>query len=129
MFFTDSNYWIALFCDREENHSRANELSANLSAQRLALSEHALGEVFTVICRRYNANAALEATEALLDTQNLVVEQAEPEDWRQAALLGAKYGVSFTDALIVILMRNSGSTEIVSFDADFDRMQNLQRIF
>lgn len=128
MPYADANYWIALFCDREENHARAVELSHTLSTQRMYVSEHALGEVFTVIAMRYGAHAAYGPCAALLHDPLITVVQASELDWKPALNLALKHEVSFTDALTIMLMRHDGEQRILSFDAEFDGFPGVKRI-
>jgi uncharacterized protein len=41
--------------------------------------------------------------------------------------LFAEYGVDFGDAMIVASMRDSGSSELFSYDGDFDRIEGVRR--
>ena len=66
MLFTDSNYWISLFCESDQDHARAAELHREIAHERLILSEHALGEVFTVILRRFGRSLAFTSCGSLL---------------------------------------------------------------
>jgi predicted nucleic acid-binding protein len=49
-------------------------------------------------------------------------------DILEALALAAEVEVGTTDALAVVLMRREGTTEIYSFDRDFDRFEGVRRV-
>ena len=128
MLFTDSNFWISLFCEKEENHARAAGLNKEFEHENLLLSEHALGEIFTLILKRYGKLRAFEVSQAVLEEPTLEIVQAGENEWREALELGKKFGFSFCDCLTLAQMRSNLIKKIISFDSDFDRVAGVQRI-
>lgn len=126
MLFTDANYWISLFSEKEENHERAVVLESQTAHERLVLSEHALSEVFTIISRHYGRSLAFTSCGSLLTEPRVEVMQADYEDWKEAIKIGLNYDVSFTDAITVVLMRSNNVKKIVSFDSDFNKFKGIQ---
>lgn len=128
MLFADASYWISLFCENEENYSRALELKDDLSHETIYVNEHAFGEVFTFIARRHGGQVAFEKANAIISNSHIEVLQAGEDEWREALELGRKYGFSFTDCLTAVQMKKTGVRELVSFDSDFDKIPWVERV-
>jgi len=71
---------------------------------------------------------AREVLRGLCTRETVDVLPAERRDFLEALAVGAETERGTTDALAAVLMREHGVREVYSFDADFDRFQDLRRV-
>ena len=128
----DTGFFIALTRENDERHSRANEIERELAERGEAMffTESVLGEFASSIARHDNPKLAHFKAEQLLQSQRLsVVLSTEAEVAEALSLLGQYRFSSYADAISVSVMKSRGIKRIVSFDAEFDRVPGIKRIF
>jgi len=69
-----------------------------------------------------------EVLRGLCTRETVEIVEADRRDLLEALAVGAETGVGTTDALAAVLMRAHGVREVYSFDADFDRVQDIRRV-
>jgi uncharacterized protein len=112
-----------------------HKVEAQLLIERLIASGQRLVtdvEVMQEILHRYTAIDRREAIGPALKVTLDVVDQVFPVDkadvLRAAEIVDNRLLFSARDAVHIAIMERHGVTEIVSFDADFDRWPGLKRI-
>jgi predicted nucleic acid-binding protein len=129
--FMDSSFIIALVRQGDEQHKRALELRENNRNKRtFVISDHVLGEVVTFLGKRDNKEIAYKVGIALLESSDVkVLYPDESELELSLEALKKLDGLSLCDALTAVLMNRHKINKVLSFDSDFDRFKNIERIF
>jgi len=127
LIFVDSSFFIALANSRDRWHGRAEELARSLTEAKL-VTELVIAESVTCIGALGGGKAGTEVYEAITENCEVVfVDKRLLTDCMEVYL---KYDgtLSLADAASIAIMRERGIKEIVSFDADFDRVKGISRI-
>lgn len=121
MKFADTSFWFALQESRDRNHDQARRLVAQ-GIGRVVVSNHVLGETWTLMRRRgghASATGFLDRLQALPDVEVVHVEPVvEADAWRWLRRHDERE-YSFTDATSFALMRRRRIREALAFDGDF----------
>lgn len=130
MVFIDSNIPMYIVGAPHPNKDRAIEVATELvrNNERLVTS----AEVYQEILHRYVAirrfeviGPAFEALDALVDD----ILTFGVEEIREAyGIVSSISGISARDALHTAVMRQAGINRILSFDAGFDAVPELERL-
>lgn len=127
MIFVDSSFFIALANSRDRWHGRAEELARSLPDGKM-VTELVIAESVTSIGALGGGKAGMEVHEAI--TQNCEVVFVDKRLLTDSMEVYLRYDgtLSVADAASVTIMRERGVKEIVSFDADFDKVTEISRI-
>lgn len=122
MVFVDTSFWYALRAVRDARHDEARELLTAVADRTLVTTNLVLGELWTLLVRRAEHDAAVRADRAVRRRRGLRIERVEPDD--EAAAWTWLYdhderGYSFVDATSYAVMRRLGLREALGFDGDF----------
>jgi predicted nucleic acid-binding protein len=131
MVFLDANVPMYLVGADHRNRTAAAAI-----LQRLALEGRKLVtdvEVYQEILHRYTAIRRTDAIQPAFDTLSELVDEVFPLSLElvhaaQAIVLGYP-GLSARDAVHIATMQSRSVKEVLSFDAGFDRVPGLTRIF
>ena len=131
MIFVDSNIPMYLVGAPHPHKSDARRLLERFVAEKTPLVTDAevLQEIlhrYTAINRRQDIRPAFEALLAVVEGV-YSIERADVESARDLVL--GKRKMSGRDALHVAVMERNGVKRIMSFDADFDGVPTLTRIY
>ena len=131
MIFLDSNVPMYLVGAEHPNKARCLVLLERVVREREVLVCDA--EVFQEILHRYHAIRRPEAIPAAWRALSDLVDEVFPvemEDVERARALLAEElpALSARDALHVSIMRRHGVSEVLSFDAGFDRVRDVARL-
>lgn len=96
--------------DRIENGERVISSAAHLS------------EFANIVQRRAGAAASCEALSSLLGMDNIDFSDVDKGHYLLALEIAKESGVGVNDCLAAVLMSKNNSSEIYSFDTDFDRL-------
>jgi len=131
MTFVDSNIPMYLIGAAHPHKVDAQRLLDRCIAERTRLVTDA--EVLQEILHRYHAINRLDAVKPAFDVVLSIVDETYPielPDVEQARVLLASSGkISARDALHVAIMRRNGVGKILSFDAGFDGIAGIQRLY
>jgi predicted nucleic acid-binding protein len=120
--FADTSFWFALQERRDRRHDDATAL-VRAGVGRLCVSNHVVGETWTLLRRRAGHTAAvgfLDRLALLPDVEVVHVDAAtEAEAWRWLRRHD-KREYSFVDATSFALMRRRRIREALAFDGDFN---------
>jgi predicted nucleic acid-binding protein len=131
MIFIDSNIPMYLIGAPHPNKTAAERLvgAAISSASRLVTDV----EVFQEILHRYSAIHRLDAVNPAFELLQKIVDEVFPvglDDVQRARelLLAGSGSLSARDALHVAIMERERVVQIMTFDAGFDRVPQVQRV-
>ncbi|MBI4362804.1 MAG: type II toxin-antitoxin system VapC family toxin [Euryarchaeota archaeon] len=126
----DSGVWIGGFNPRDRHHPAAAPIlrAIGTGKARAVITDHIYGEVVTYLRRKMGARPSLDAARALLDSPHITIVHVDPALFQAAYHLFERYPrLSFADAASVAAMRDRGLRTILSFDSDFDGIQDITR--
>ncbi len=121
MRFADTSFWVALALRRDAHHAEAVTLWRQRD-QRLLVTNHVLGEVWTFLRRRDGHATALRAFELISRSDAVRIEQVEQhiehDAWEWLRHHDER-AYSFVDATSFAVMRRQAIIEALAFDGDF----------
>jgi predicted nucleic acid-binding protein len=131
LVFLDTNILLRHFLADHEDHSpRASRAIAMIERGELQVrvSETVIFETVFMLSRRYKQPRASigEAMTALLDLQGFVLPGKAT--FRRALEFYVDLNIPFADAFHAALAERLGISQIMSFDRDFDRVPDIERI-
>lgn len=120
--FVDTSFWYALRVARDARHPQARRLLAAVADRTLVTTNLVVGELWTLLVRRADHDAAVKADRAVRQRRGLRLERVQPDD--EAAAWTWLYDhdereYSFVDATSYVVMRRLGLSEALGFDGDF----------
>jgi len=120
--FADTSFWFALQERRDRRHDAAAAL-VRVEMGRVCVSNHVVGETWTLLRRRAGHAAAagfLDRLAQLPDVEMVQVDAAtEAEAWRWLRRHDER-AYSFVDATSFAVMRRRRVREALAFDGDFN---------
>lgn len=132
MLFFDSSFILAIFNENEDNHKKVLQLLKavpNISKQKKAINNVVLMEVLNKLKKSYYKPVREDIINFLLSMDKIFY--VDSKDYEDAIVLmeNYKYDVNYSDCLILLTMYNNNIDTIVSFDDDFDHINNIKRIY
>ena len=136
----DTNVIVGTTSQRDSQHAKAAQAisSAVASGVTLVYFDCVITEAISVLARRAEEQKRSDVFSSQLD---VLFAQAPVSSWVRLfpkielwfddiiALMRQTTGqLNFNDALIVVACRELGITTLLSFDADFDRIEGLTRL-
>jgi predicted nucleic acid-binding protein len=127
--FVDSNYFIALGNEKDEQHEKACAVAEGLAAKDpfLVLSNYVFSETTTVLSQRAGRTIAKEVGNGLLGNPRAEIiiadEGLDHQAWKIFKEIQSK-DVSFVDCSIIAAMHQSNTLRLLTFDLkDFGPLQ------
>jgi uncharacterized protein len=129
MYFLDSN--VAIYAVGGEhpyrNACREILLKADRGEIELVVSVEILQEILHIYASRNETAKGIEVAERLLQTARHVWPVEEADIVRAMEIMRKHTGVGSRDAVHAAVMLNHDLTDILSADADFDRLGEIRR--
>ena len=136
--FLDTSFILGYVNSNDELHDNALRLeeAENILSQDCYINNNVLNEVLTLTGRRLNIDAAEEIYYGMIDSFEILIEYnifnytAKTFDIFKR-IVGAnskKTKLSFTDSSIILTMRESNITDLVSFDQQFKNFNEIKLI-
>jgi len=85
-------------------------------------------ELCNILEENLSFEEALAIEEEILLRDNITIHEITVEDYLKALPLAKEKRIGVNDTLAYIIMKEKGIRKIYSFDKDFDKFQNIQRI-
>ncbi|WP_295031123.1 type II toxin-antitoxin system VapC family toxin [uncultured Methanobrevibacter sp.] len=134
-YFLDTSFIMALLLDSDSNHKKAVNLAYVLN-EKCYINNNILNEVLTLTGRKLNISAAREVYYNLIDTFEVLNEYEIPnytsENFRifetYIEINSKKTKLSFTDSSIILTMKEFNIFNLVSFDKEFEKIENIDLI-
>ena len=123
----DSSYFIALADKKDQWHQQAIVVKSRIP-QEFRISTLTVSEAVTAIGYRAGGKAARVLYDYFID--NCSVETTDRQLLDSAMTVHLRFDgiLSVADAVSVAMMNRDGIRQIVSFDSDFDKVKQIQRI-
>jgi predicted nucleic acid-binding protein len=119
--FADTSFWYA-FQERRERHHKEALALVDAGIGKLVVSNHVVGETWTLLNRRDGHQAAVGFLDRLRSLPNIEVvhvdEETENEAWTWLRRHNERE-YSFVDATSFAVMRRRRIREALAFDSDF----------
>ena len=127
MIVADSSYFIALADKKDQWHHQAVAVKGRIP-QEFKISTLTITEAVTAIGYRAGGKAARTLYDYFID--NCSVETVDRQLLESAMAVHLRFDgiLSVADSVSVALMTRDGIRQIVSFDGDFDKIKQIQRI-
>ena len=124
MTFIDTGAFLARYVAADQHHAAAAAAWAELaeSGQRCATSNFVVDEFLTLLARRAGPAFAAERGRRILGSSTLEILRPGPREEQAAVELLEKFGdqgVSFTDCVSFVLMRQAKLKRVFGFDRHF----------
>ena len=127
MIFADSSYFIALAREKDRWHKDALELAEKIQ-ESLLISELIISESITLIGSLKGGKAGKILYEYFED--NCKIEFINEEMLKRSMEIFLKYNgsISLADASSIEIMKKHRVKKIISFDSDFDKVNEIERL-
>ena len=122
--FVDTNGWVALFVDNDQNHKKAVSIFEDIKSSKALVytSDYIIDETITTILARGNHKQSVLAGEALFTSKIIKIIHVSADYLQSAWELYRKYkdkNFSFTDVTSFVIMKNLGIRKDFAFDKEF----------
>lgn len=128
--FLDSSFLIALINDNDSLHKKALEYVELTGDNDCYISNLIINEVITVIGNKLGLSVAISSYDLLTSVFNIINEY-DLKDFNYNTMLfyeTYKTKLSFTDSSILLIMEKKGISNLLSFDKEFKRVENINLI-
>lgn len=131
MILVDSSYIVSYFINTEENHKKSLKIWEDIKNKEKIITNLIVAEMLNLLSKklRNNTNAIIEIYGAVIDNYTIIYENKALHDKSMKTFIKYDTYLSLADCLNIETMKEKGIYEIVSFDNDFDRVKEIQRIF
>ncbi|MCK4795970.1 MAG: type II toxin-antitoxin system VapC family toxin [Spirochaetes bacterium] len=128
MIFADSSYFIALVREKDRWHEDAVKLAGNLN-DTLTISDFIISESVTLVGSLEGGKTGKLLYEYFVD--NCKIEYMDNKILAKSMKIFLKYdgSISLADATSVELMKKHRIKKIISFDKDFDKIKEIERLY
>jgi predicted nucleic acid-binding protein len=127
LILADSSYFIALADQKDQWHERARELS-NKANNDLVVTDLILSESVTAVGARGRGKAGMALYEYIVDNCEVVYVTKDVLEGAMDVYLKYDGTLSVADAVSVLVMDSRYIKRILSFDSDFDKVENITRL-
>lgn len=134
-YFLDTSFILALVLDSDTNHKKALDLKYILD-EECYINNNVLNEVLTLTGRKINIDSAKELYYNLIDSFDVLDEYSILNYNSETFNVFEKYigsnsnktKLSFTDSSIILTMKEFNIPNLVSFDKEFKRVDEIKLI-
>ncbi|MGL6297941.1 MAG: type II toxin-antitoxin system VapC family toxin [Methanobacteriaceae archaeon] len=124
MIFIDSNYIVGLFVKNDNWHEKANAIIDYIDKKEKVTCNLVISETITLINKKIGVDASKYVYDYIL--HNFIIIDEDRELYNKAIETLIKYhNLSFTDSLIIEIMKELNITEIATFDKHLMRKKKL----
>ncbi|MEK6893341.1 MAG: PIN domain-containing protein [Nanoarchaeota archaeon] len=132
MILLDTSFLIAYHNERDQNHTRACALLAEIKKGNygeIYITDYIFSECATVLAVRIkNKEESIKHSESIkmipmLNTDEITFEESWEYFKSQNRLL-----LSFTDCTMLTLMKKNKISHLATFDTDFDKIEGIMLI-
>lgn len=126
-YFLDTTFIVALFVSNDQWHSQSLKVYDNIKNQELVISNLVIAETITVLKNKLKTKDISEIYHNLSNIFDIIDDNLI---FDEAMDIFTKYDstISLFDAMYVAVSKKEGINEIVSFDADFDKIDGIVRV-
>lgn len=126
-YFLDTTFVVALFVSNDSWHSQSLKVYDKIKNHELVISNLVVAETITVLKNKLKTK---EISEIYYNLSNIFDVIDDNLIYDEAMDIFIKYdsSISFFDALYVAISKREDIGSIVSFDSDFDTIDEIIRI-
>ncbi len=128
----DSGVWIAAFNKKDAHHVQGKTIISAITDEKLTdvlITDYIFNEVVTYTRKKLGSEVSLRIAAALLDSSHVRIITIEESVFMSSFHIFQKYdALSFTDANIVVVMKNLRIKHLFSFDSGFDSVNDILRL-
>ncbi len=130
--FIDSGVWIAAYNTRDAHHNAGKKIISAVSEGLLgqvAISDYIFDEIVTYIRKKIGSIASTTVAEKMLNSPHINILRVDESVFNAAFHIFKMYDtLSFTDATVVVLVKNLQIRHLISFDSQFDGIKDVTRL-
>jgi len=130
LIFIDTNFFLGLFIKTDYWFTRASELIKEIPVKDRIICQAVLNETITLLGMKTDMSTCEIAYNYLRDTCT-IFNETEISNYNTKIMktyLEFNGDLSFTDCTIVESMMQLGIKKVVTFDKDFDKVNQIERI-
>lgn len=128
MIFADSSYFIALAREKDRWHKDALKLTGKINDSFL-VSDLIISESVTLVGSLEGGKAGKLLYEYFIDDCKIEFVGSEMLAKGMETFLKYDGSISLADAVSVQIMKGYNIKKIISFDGDFDKVKEIERVF
>ncbi|MCX6693820.1 MAG: PIN domain-containing protein [Methanomicrobiales archaeon] len=129
MILVDSSVFIGLADRKDQWHENALGLLPRLKEERIVISDLIIAEVLTIIGRRSGGKVAKDLYCFFMDSCEVYPLDRDARGGAVDLFIRFDGTLSLSDSLSLWIMEQKGISSIYSFDADFDRVRSITRVY
>lgn len=128
MIFLDTTFIVGLFVSNDYWHESAVKVYNDIKNQKLVISKLVIAETVTVLKNKLKTKDIIEIYRNIPNFFEIIEDE---NLFDEAMVEFVKYdsSISFFDAMYVAIMKNQKIDKIASFDSDFDKIDDLVRVY
>ncbi len=127
MIFADSSFFIAIAREKDRWHKDALKLAEKIK-EPLLISELIISESITMVGSFEGGKAGKTLYEYFQDNCRIEFINEEVLEKAMGTFLTYDGSISLADASSIAIMKEHGIKKIISFDSDFDKVHDIDRI-
>lgn len=127
MIFADSSYFIAITREKDTWHNDALKLAEKIN-DSIMISDFIISESVTLVGSMEGGKAGKLLYEYFIDNCKICFVEEETLAESMETFLKYDGSISLADATSVVIMKNHKIKKILSFDSDFDKIKEIDRI-
>jgi len=127
MIFADSSFFIATLREKDRWHKDAVRLTGKIK-EHLLISELIMSESITMVGSFDGGKAGKILYEYFQDNCRIEFINEDMMEKSMDTFLKYDGSISLADASSIEVMKKHGVKKIISFDSDFDKIQEIDRI-
>ena len=128
MIFIDSSYLIALLNDRDQYHGKAKKIEPTIRKRKKIISQVILTETLNSLSV-FGGKTGKKIYDLINETHTIKYHSSK-DFYDNVIEIFIKYDgtIGFSDCTSISIMKENNIVEIVSFDSDFDKVDEIHRI-
>ena len=129
MLFIDTCYLLSLINVMETNHEKAVKLLEYIDEEETLINSTVLIEMLNRLKKKRYEKYRNTIIDLIYNMDN--IHYLTTEDYNKSLKTSKNYdfSINFSDCTILESMKQFNVTHIVSFDSDFDKANNIKRIY
>jgi len=129
LYFIDANIFLEIELEDEKKEECKKFFQRIIDGKEKSLtSDFILYSILLELIKKSTIKRAKEFLIFLEEIKNIEIFHPSSEIISQALDTMKRYGVDFDDALVVSIMAEAKIRKLVSFDKDFDKIKEIERI-
>ncbi|MEM2194236.1 MAG: type II toxin-antitoxin system VapC family toxin [Candidatus Methanomethylicia archaeon] len=131
MRFVDASVFVHAFI-KPKRELKTHEIEIKKNAknivkrinegEKVGITVVQLAEISNILESHLQLKDALRVMKFLVTARNVKVFDVTRKDCIEAIKTAEENSIGFSDAIVYVIMKNTGIEEIYSFDSDFDRL-------